>query len=62
MSLLKTVKINEHQTVELRMDAFNAPNRTSFYSGDQNINSTNFGVVSRDYGSRVVQFGAHYRF
>jgi hypothetical protein len=62
MSLLKTVKINEHQTVELRMDAFNAPNHTSFYSGDQNINSTNFGVVTGDYGSRVVQFGAHYRF
>jgi hypothetical protein len=44
------------------MDAFNAPNHTSFYAGDQSINSTTFGVVGGDYGSRVVQFGAHYRF
>ena len=62
MSALKTVKLRERQSVEIRMDAFNALNHTSFYAGDQNINSTTFGVVSSDYGSRVVQFGAHYRF
>jgi Carboxypeptidase regulatory-like domain len=62
MSALKTVKVREHQSLEIRMDAFNALNHTSFYAGDQNINSTTFGVVSSDYGSRVVQFGAHYRF
>ena len=62
MSALKTVKINERQTVELRMDAFNVANHPSFFSGDQNINSTTFGVVAGDYGTRVVQFGLHYRF
>jgi hypothetical protein len=62
MSALKTIKLRERQSVEIRMDAFNAPNHTSFYAGDQNINSTTFGVVGGDYGSRVVQFGAHYRF
>jgi hypothetical protein len=62
MSLLKTVKLHERQALEIRMDAFNALNHTSFYAGDQNINSTTFGVVGGDYGSRVVQFGAHYRF
>lgn len=62
MSALKTVKLRERQSVEIRMDAFNALNHTSFYAGDQNINSTTFGVVGTDYGSRVVQFGAHYRF
>jgi hypothetical protein len=62
MSALKAVKIKEQQTLELRMDAFNAPNHPSFWAGDQNINSTNFGVVASDFGSRVVQFGLHYRF
>jgi hypothetical protein len=62
MSALKTVKITERQTVELRMDAFNMANHPSFFSGDQNINSTTFGVVAGDYGTRVVQFGLHYRF
>jgi hypothetical protein len=62
MSLRKTVKLHERQSLELRMDAFNAPNHTSFFAGDQNINSTTFGAVTGDYGSRVVQFGAHYRF
>jgi hypothetical protein len=62
MSLLKTVKLHERQSLEIRMDAFNALNHTSFYAGDQNINSTTFGAVTGDYGSRVVQFGAHYRF
>jgi hypothetical protein len=61
-SILKTVVIREQQTLELRMDAFNLPNHTSFFAGDQNINSTTFGVVSSTYGARLVQFGVHYRF
>jgi hypothetical protein len=44
------------------MEAFNAPNHTSFWVGDQNINSTLFGAVAGDFGSRIVQFGMHYRF
>jgi hypothetical protein len=56
------VKLTERQTVELRMDAFNMLNHPSFWAGDQNINSTNFGVVAADFGSRVVQFALHYRF
>jgi len=62
MSALKAVKITERQTLELRMDAFNALNHPTFFAGDQNINSPTFGVVSGDFGSRVVQFGLHYRF
>jgi hypothetical protein len=62
MSLLKTVKLRERQALEIRMEAFNALNHPSFYAGDQNINSNKFGVVGGDYGSRIVQFGAHYRF
>ncbi|HLK49194.1 MAG TPA: TonB-dependent receptor [Bryobacteraceae bacterium] len=61
-SLVKTVVIREQQTLELRMDAFNLPNHTSFFAGDQNINSPTFGVVAGTFGARLVQFGVHYRF
>ena len=36
--------------------------RFCIYSGDQNINSPLFGVISSDLGTRRVQFGVHYRF
>ena len=61
-SILKTVVIRERQMLELRMDAFNMPNHPNFFAGDQNINSTTFGVIGSSFGARLVQFGAHYRF
>jgi len=63
MSLLKTIKITEHHNVELRMDAFNALNHATFYSGDQNVNTTTFGVISSMfYSPRIMQFGLLYKF
>jgi hypothetical protein len=71
MSLMKTVDINEHQRVQLRMEAFNALNHATFWSGDQYINSilpgqgtiNPFGVItSMFYNPRVLQFGLTYRF
>jgi hypothetical protein len=63
MSLLKTVKITEHQNVEFRADAFNVLNHATFWSGDQNINTTTFGVISSTfYPARIMQFGLYYRF
>ena len=62
-SLLKTVNITEHQNVELRADAFNVLNHATFWVGDQNINTTTFGVISSMfYPARIMQFGLHYRF
>ena len=62
-SLQKTVRITERQSIELRMEGVNVLNHATFYSGDQNINSTTFGAVTSSfYGSRVVQFALHYRF
>ena len=62
-SLKKTIPITEHKNVELRMDAFNALNHATFWSGDQNINSTTFGVISSMFFlPRIVQFGVHYTF
>jgi Carboxypeptidase regulatory-like domain len=63
MALLKTIAINEHQSLEFRADAFNALNHATFWVGDQNINSTTFGVISSMfYSPRIMQFGLHYRF
>jgi hypothetical protein len=65
MSLSKTVKITEHQNLEVRMDAFNALNHATFAVGDQNINSISPGfgaITSMFYGPRVLQFGARYKF
>ena len=62
MCILKSLKLTERQTVELRMDAFNAPNHPSFWAGDQNINESTFGVVGSTFGYRVVQFALDYRF
>jgi Carboxypeptidase regulatory-like domain len=62
-SLLKTVNITEHQNVEFRADAFNALNHATFWSGDQNINTNTFGVISSTfYAARIMQFGLYYRF
>ena len=62
-SLIKAVRITEHRNVELRMDAFNALNHATFWSGDQNINSTQFGVIgSIFYPARIMQFGLSYKF
>ena len=63
MRLRKTVNITEHKSLVLQMDAINALNHATFYSGDQNINATTFGVIgSMFYNPRVVQFGLHYTF
>jgi hypothetical protein len=65
MSLSKTVKIAEHQSLLLRIEAFNAPNHPTFWVGDQNINSTSPGfgtITSMFYLPRVMEFGAHYNF
>jgi hypothetical protein len=61
--LSKTVQISERQKLIIRMDAFNVLNHPTFWSGDQSINSTTFGVMSSMFFlPRIVQFGAHYTF
>jgi hypothetical protein len=61
-ALQKTVTITEHQSLELRMQGFNILNHPTFYSGNQNINSSTFGLISSTYGSRIMEFGLRYRF
>ena len=76
-NLVKITRINERQSIELRLEAVNALNHPSFYTGANygfgntagapdsrfNINSASFGHIGYTFfGSREVQFGVHYRF
>ena len=63
LKLNKAIPITEMKKLELAIEAINAFNHPTFWSGDQNINSTSFGVIAnRFYPPRVVQFGVHYTF
>jgi hypothetical protein len=63
MNLAKNIKIVEGKTLELRMDAYNALNHSTFWSGDQNINSNTFGVISSTFfNPRVMEFGLYFKF
>jgi hypothetical protein len=65
-SLFKNIRITETSRLQLRMEAFNALNRTNFgltaAQQLQNINSANFGRVTAAFGARVVQFAARFEF
>ncbi len=62
-SIKKTIDITDKVSAEIRMDAFNALNHATFWSGDQNINANTFGVISSMfYFPRVMQFGAYLKF
>jgi hypothetical protein len=62
----KLTHITERQTIEFRMEVGNVLNHPSFFAGDQNINSTQFGQITSTFntsaGRREVQFGLYYRF
>ncbi len=63
MSLIKKVPFTEKISAELRANAFNVFNHATFWSGDQNINSTTFGVISSTfYSPRIMEFGLNLRF
>jgi hypothetical protein len=63
LKLNKAIPITETKKLELAMEAINAFNHATFWSGDQDINSTSFGVIGyMYYPQRVVQFGVHYTF
>jgi hypothetical protein len=63
MSVQRRFKITERHSIELRMEGVNVLNHPTFWSGDQNINSTTFGVIGSMLNSpRVMQFTARYQF
>ena len=76
-NITKVTRIDERHSIELRLEAVNALNHPSFYTGANygfgnfagapdarfNINSTSFGRIGYTFfDSREVQLGLHYRF
>ena len=67
-ALVKDTRITERQSLQFRADFYNLFNHPTFFTGDPNINSINFGkITSQNYsaegiGPRLVQFGLYYKF
>jgi hypothetical protein len=72
-SVVKSVVLTDRQHIDLHLDVFNWANHPTFYvapnGGDYGsttnftINNTTFGkLTSMNYGPRVIQIGAYYRF
>ena len=63
LAAVKTIRIAERQSVEVRMDALNALNHPSFSIGDQVVDSSTFGkVTTQAFDRRIVQFAVRYSF
>ena len=64
MNLLKRVRINETQELQLRIDAVNLLNHPNFGDPNLNINTPNndFGRITTATGSRAFSFQARLNF
>ena len=63
LTIQKNTNITEKQSIEFRAEFFNLTNTPSFFIGDQDINSIQFGrITSTASGRRIAQFGLYYRF
>jgi hypothetical protein len=60
-SVFKTTHLGEHLALELRLEAFNALNRTQFAFPDSNVADPTFGVVRAAAPGRILQLGAKLR-
>jgi hypothetical protein len=63
LTLLKTIRIGESQSVELRVESFNIFNHPNWLVQDQDVSSTSFGRIADTLNSaRKFQLSLHYRF
>ena len=71
VALTKTIRVGERQRVDLRVEAFNVPNRTNFLTNSPNNpsavstgqqNGAAFGKILYDVGPRIMQFAIKYAF
>jgi hypothetical protein len=60
-SLFKNTHLGEHLALELRLEAFNALNRSQFAFPDSNVADSTFGVVRSAAPGRIVQLGGKLR-
>ncbi len=62
-TLAKNFRIKEGVRFQLRLEAFNALNKTNFFFGQgQNINATTFGRITTAFAPRVIQIGGRFDF
>jgi len=62
-SAAKSTRIKESMSLEVRLDATNLFNHATWFVGDQNVTSVNFGrITSTFFGARLVQLSAFFRF
>ena len=62
-TLAKSFRITESVRFQLRLEAFNALNKTNLFAGQlQNINSTTFGRITSAFSPRIVQIGGRIDF
>ena len=62
-ALQKAFRITERHSVEVRMSSTNFFNNATFYTGDMDINSVNFGrITGVQTNPRRIQFELFYRF
>jgi len=64
VALRKNLHVTEHNFFELRMSAFNAPNRVLLSSPDTNMADATFGMITNPQGNsaRNVQLGVKFYF
>ena len=62
LSLAKSVRFTERQSIELRFEAFNSLNHTNFGNPGTSFGSSSFGVISSAGTPRIVQMAIRYRF
>ena len=62
MSLSRSFRIRESQTIQLRGEAFNLPNHLNPNAPTTGLNSTNFGRITSAADPRLMQFALKYLF
>ena len=62
LSVLKNNRITERVSLQLRLDMFNAFNRTNLDVVNSNLASGNFGKSTNQFNPRWLQIGANIRF
>ncbi|HLJ46869.1 MAG TPA: carboxypeptidase regulatory-like domain-containing protein [Bryobacteraceae bacterium] len=58
----KAVNVTEHQSLIIRMDAFNFFNHTQFFNPNSAIDSPTFGTVTLAHDPRLIQLTLRYQF
>jgi hypothetical protein len=62
VALYKNVPINDDDSAQLRIEAFNVLNRTNFNNPDTNFGTAAYGRISGSAPARQIQFGFKYLF